>query len=462
MSALAHTLTEIGWRAIGGKDMPQPLGFTGAGGLPSAFPVTDFASASVATAGLAIAELIGGDGGSAPSVTVDRRLTSFWFFASIRPLGWALPPLWDPIAGDYETRDGWIRLHTNAPHHRAAAQKVLGPHAEKDAMARAVREWRGEDLEAAIVATGGCAAQMRTTEEWRRHPQGAAVAHEPLVHLAWTTAPAWQWAPKRARPLEGLRILDLTRILAGPVASRLLAGFGADVLRIDPPDWDEPVVAPEVTLGKSCARLDLHEAKDRAIFESLLANADILLHGYRPDALEKLGLGAARRREISPGLIDVSLCAYGWSGPWALRRGFDSLVQMSSGIAQTGMEWRKAKKPFPLPVQALDHATGYLMAAAAIRGVTERRATGRALQARLSLARTAQFLFEQEIGQERDHVEPPLAAETQDDRDQAIETTDWGEAHRLKPPLVIDGAPIFWLQPAHKLGSNEAKWGGRK
>jgi crotonobetainyl-CoA:carnitine CoA-transferase CaiB-like acyl-CoA transferase len=453
MSALAHKLTQIAWHAVGGAESP-PVDFDSAGGLTSAFPVTDFASASVATAGLAIAELIGSAGGSAPSATIDRRLASFWFYASIRPLGWALPPVWDPIAGDYETQDGWIRLHTNAPHHRAAAQSVLGPHDDKDAMARAVRTWRGEDLEAAIVAAGGCAAQMRATEEWRQHAQGAAVANEPLVHLAWSSATAKDWTPDRARPLEGLRVLDLTRILAGPVASRFLAGFGADVLRIDPIEWDEPVAAPEVTLGKSCARLDLHDANDRAIFESLLTEADIVLHGYRPDALERLGLGAARRREIAPDLIDVSLCAYGWSGPWALRRGFDSLVQMSSGIAHTGMEWRKAQKPFPLPVQALDHATGYLVAAAAIRGVTERHMSGRALQARLSLARTAQFLFEQELG----HTEPPLANETLADRDQKIETTDWGEAQRIKPPLVIEGAPVYWSKPARKLGSSEAKW----
>jgi hypothetical protein len=454
MSALAHKLTEIGWRAIGGTDVPQPVDFVSSGALASAFPVTDFASATVATAGLAIADLIGSSGGSQPSVTIDRRLVSFWFFASLRPIGWALPPIWDPIAGDYETQDGWIKLHTNAPHHRRAAQRVLGPHSDKDAMAQAVRAWRGEDLETAIVAAGGCAAEMRTTAQWRLHPQGAAVAREPLVHIAWHAATARDWAPNRARPLEGLRVLDLTRILAGPVASRFLAGFGAEVLRIDPIDWDEPVVAPEVTLGKSCARLDLRDAKDRAIFESLLAGADILLHGYRPDALEKLGLGAARRREIAPALIDVSLCAYGWSGPWALRRGFDSLVQMSSGIAQTGMDWRKANKPVPLPVQALDHATGYLMAAAAVRGVTERHAHGRALEARLSLARTAQFLFEQASG----HSEPPLAKETQDDRHPAIEQTDWGEAQRIKPPLVIGGAPIFWAKPARKLGSSAATW----
>jgi hypothetical protein len=135
-------------------------------------------------------------------------------------------------------------------------------------------------------------------------------------------------------------------VLADPVASRFLAAYGANVLRIDPPGWEEPGVVPEVTLGKRCARLDLRRAEDRATFEALLSEADILLHGYRPSALDRLGFDSGTRCGLSPGLIAVCLCAYGWSGPWAARRGFDSLVQMSTGIADAGMRWRNADKPF--------------------------------------------------------------------------------------------------------------------
>jgi CoA-transferase family III len=456
MTETARSLAEIALAAIGGRPaQAQSVDFVAAGSLPSAFPVTDFAAATIATAGLAIAELLAQLDGHAPRVTVDRRLASFWFYASIRPIGWALPPVWDLIAGDYQAQDGWIRLHTNAPHHRAAAERVLGAHSDKDSMARTLTQWKKQDLESAIVAAGGCAAEMRSTAEWLAHPQGRAVAEEPLAHVETHQASApCGWAPSRQRPLQGLRVLDLTRVLAGPIASRFLAGFGAEVLRIDPPGWDEANIAPEVTLGKRCARLDLRQAKDRATFEELLARADIILHGYRPGALDHLGYGAEKRREFSPGLVDVCLCAYGWSGPWATRRGFDSLVQMSTGIAETGMRRRRDDKPVPLPVQALDHGTGYLMAAAAVRGITERLANGRSLVARLSLARTAKFLFDNLAEKE----EALLAKETADDREAAIEETDWGRAQRISAPLSVEGAPMHWDNPARGLGSSPAHW----
>ncbi len=180
--------------------------------------------------------------------------------------------------------------------------------------------------------------------------------------------------------------------MPAPIAGRFLAAYGAQVLRIDPPDWEEPGVVPEVTLGKRCAGLDLTQQGDRETFERLLGEADIVLHGYRAGALDGLGYDEEARRRINPNLIDVSLNAYGWTGPWKDRRGFDSLVQMSSGIAHQGMIWSGKDKPTPLPVQALDHATGYLMAAAAITGLTGRLLVGSTMTAKLSLARTAHLL----------------------------------------------------------------------
>ncbi|WP_111421550.1 CoA transferase, partial [Rhodoplanes roseus] len=383
------------WTALGGD--PARLSgvrVTGPGDLPSCFRVTDLASAAVGAASLAIAERIGITTGTTPAVTVDRRLSSLWFGTSIVPEGWALPPAWDPIAGDYATADGWIRLHTNAAHHRVAALAVLGVPADRDLVAAAVRSWRADALETAVVGQGGCAATMRTVADWAVHPQGRAVAAEPLVDVVPTDFGTPDRPCDPARPLAGLRVLDLTRILAGPVATRFLAGFGADVLRIDPPGWDEPSLAPEVTLGKRCARLDLHSREGRDRLLALLADADVLVHGYRPDALDRIGLGADVRRAARPGLVDVSLDAYGWTGPWAGRRGFDSLVQVSCGIAAEGLRRFGRDRPTPLPVQALDHATGWLMAAAVVRGLTARAATGRGCRARLSLARTAMLLVE--------------------------------------------------------------------
>ncbi|MGZ0786128.1 CoA transferase [Pseudomonas saponiphila] len=435
---------------------PASVRQTGQGSLPSAFAVTDLACASIATAGQALAELLYSQTGRQPQVSVDRRLASFWFAASIRPQGWSLPSPWDPIAGDYPSRDGWIRLHTNAPHHRAAAERVLGAVNGRDAMAARVASWDALELEQAIVDQGGCAAQMRSWAQWQLHPQGQAVNAEPLVHwLPHSGSRPNTWSGSSTRPLAGLKVLDLTRVLAGPVASRLLAGLGAEVLRIDPPGWNEPALEPEVTLGKRCARLDLHDLQQRAVFEGLLAEADLLLHGYRADALEHLGYDAEARQRIAPGLIEVSLNAYGWSGPWRDRRGFDSLVQMSAGIAAAGMDWKAADKPLPLPVQALDHATGYLMAASALRALNLSLNGGQGTSARLSLARTAKLLVEhcRSTGDEM-----PLRAEDDDDLGLVQEQTPWGPARRLRVPLHVTGTPVQWDCPASPLGAHRPQW----
>jgi hypothetical protein len=450
------TLLTEWWTALGGsaEELPQ-VDFSGEGALPSAFAVTDFAAGAVGVAAAAIAELIAKCCNGHAQATVDRRLASMWFGFSIRPQGWELPPAWDAVAGDYATKDGWIRLHTNAPHHRKIALSVLHAPEERSAVATAVSHWRAEELENAIVQFRGCAAAMRSIDEWRTHPQGMAVAAEPLVHReVFRRNAVATWPFDAARPLAGIRVLDLTRVLAGPVATRFLAGFGADVLRIDPPDWDEPSLAPEVTLGKRCAKLDLRTRDGMATFEKLLAEADVLVHGYRPGALESLGLDAERRRSIRPQLIDVSLDAYGFDGPWHGRRGFDSLVQMSCGIADAGMRRFEKPRPFPLPVQALDQATGYLLAAAVIRSITTRLESGAATTARTSLARVAHEL----VGMPPPDTDDELAPEGPADLSDEAEGTEWGAARRLRAPLTIEGTPMHWNEAPSSLGSSPPEW----
>jgi crotonobetainyl-CoA:carnitine CoA-transferase CaiB-like acyl-CoA transferase len=249
-----------------------------------------------------------------------------------------------------------------------------------------------------------------------------------------------------------VRVLDLTRVLAGPVATRFLALLGADVLRIDPPGWDESII-PEVTLGKRTTRLDLTLSVDRASFTELLATTDVIVHGYRPVALERLGFGEHERQQIRPGLIDVSLDAYGWSGPLAGRRGFDSLVQMSTGIAHAGMVDTGADRPVPLPVQALDHATGYLLAAATLSALTHRRDTGTGRSARLSLARTAHLLMP--YRGEGNHS--PFPVLTDDDFEPHQEVTSWGPANRLRQPVRIEGIELH-AGPARDLGLDPPQW----
>ncbi|WP_323794913.1 CoA transferase [Nisaea sp.] len=433
---------------------------TGVGALPSAYAVTDLAAASFAAAGQAIADLIAARHDTAPAVDVDRRLASFWYKSSLRPDGWDLPAQWDAVAGDYATKDGWIRLHTNAPHHRKAALSVLSvpdsSKTERADVAKAVAEWNAAELEDAVVAAGGCAGELRSSAAWAAHPQGKAVASEPLLyHEAFSGPSPANWAINHARPLGGIRVLDLTRVLAGPTATRFLAGYGADVLRIDPPTdlWVE-ALAEEMTLGKRSAVLDLRKEADRQRLQELIAEADVMVHGYRGDALEGLGLGASVRRSLNPGLVDVALCAYGWTGPWAGRRGFDSIVQMSSGIAETGMRHYGKDKPTPLPVQALDYATGFIVAAAAVSGLAERIRSGDGSHFRTSLARTAVLLE----SQKKSADEPEFAPETKADLAPDIEETHWGPARRLASAVTIAGVPVSWDIPAGPIGTAKPVW----
>lgn len=415
------------------------------GRYSSCFPVSPLAVATVTAAAREMARFTG-----AQSIEINRRLASKWFDMSIRPVGWEMLPTWDTVAGDYKTRDGWIKLHTNAANHREAALSVLQCTATKEAVAEAVFDWMKDDLETAIVGAGGCAAAMRTNEDWMAHPQGQAVLEEPLI--AW---PEGEPGTGATGSLNGVRVLDLTRILAGPIATRLLAGFGAQVLRIDPPGWEEPSLEPEVTLGKRCAELDLHDPGGRSTFENLLKNADVLVHGYRPGALDALGYGEAARRKIAPKLVDVSLCAYGWSGPWSMRRGYDSLVQMSCGIAAEGMRRKRSDKPFPLPVQALDHATGYLIAASVLRGLSSRQANGKGLSARLSLARTAGLLVKDGA---HSFNEDSLKPETEMDLCTSTEETVWGPARRIKFPIKLNGDVPHWPFHAGTLKRHDPVW----
>ena len=450
------------WRDLGGRaDALRPQRVTGEGAWPSCFDVTGMAVDSWALVGQALAQWMQAHGVSPDEVVVDQRLASRWFASSCEPQGWTMPPLWDAVAGDYPCADGWVRLHTNAEAHRRAALAVLREPAERDAVARAVRDWSADELAEAVTAAGGCAAAMRSALDWSAHPQGRAVLREPLLdaqalHGPSRSAPA---VPRREgfdgrAPLRGVRVLDLTRILAGPTATRCLAGWGAQVLRLDPPGWEEPAVAPDVLLGKRSARLDLATDEGRQTFEGLLSQADVLVHGLRPGALDGLGWSQARLRAVRPDLVEVCLCAYGWTGPWAGRRGFDSLVQMACGIADAGMHAFGRGQPTPLPVQALDMAAGYLMAAAAVRGLTVRHETGAGWRARCSLARTAEWL--------RQRPAPPAGAAWQPDHPQdwqpEPEVTSWGPVRRLRAPLQVGAARMHWALPARAMGWAEPVW----
>lgn len=423
--------------------------------LHSCFAVTDLAVASIAAVGCAMGDFLQSVAqiDSEPP-GVDRRLASMWFAQSLYPIGWPLPPVWDAIAGIYQCSDGWIRLHTNLAHHRQAALQVIGTKAVRDDVQQALLNWKKDALESAIVEKGGVAAAMRSNAQWQNHPHGSCLKDEPLVDWHGTSGRSKAWKGTPQRPLKGLKVLDMTRVLAGPVATRTLAGLGANVLRIDPPNWQEDNVVPDIMLGKRSGFLDLGKPHGMKILSDLITEADVFVHGYRADALDGLGFTKEYRELLNPELVEVSLNAYGWSGPWANRRGFDSLVQMSSGIAEAGMQWVKSQHPTPLPVQALDHATGYLMAAAVIKALELAITHGEYNRARLSLAKTAELL--KAFAQcECEQLDPTF---TPDDANEVVEHTPWGRANRLKSPLKMSNVKLHWKRPASELGAYPLNW----
>jgi hypothetical protein len=363
--------------------------------LPSVFDVTGLATAAVGVATLAVAELQAVRTAreiEPVSVTTRAASASFRCETLFAPQGWELPPVWDPIAGDYQGTDGWIRLHTNYAHHRRAVLRACGlDEADRKTLPASVASFEVDELEARVVEEGGAAAAMRTRELWMEHPQGAATAGSVPIELLPRPNVNGGSLPPAATPLGGVRVLDLTRVIAGPFATRFLAAWGAEVLRVDPPGFEEvAAIVPESTAGKHCAFLDLSEPDGRARLVDLVRQSDVLVHGYRPGALDGLGLDHHALLEANPDLIVSQHDAYGWTGPWAGRRGFDSLVQMSCGIAAaTGTD-----RPRPLPAQALDHTTAMLIAAAVCRALTMRACSSVSSDIRGSLIGVANLLYD--------------------------------------------------------------------
>jgi hypothetical protein len=303
--------------------------------------------------------------------------------------------LFDPLSRFYRTAHGWLRLHANYAWHRERALRVLDCEARPAAVKEAVRGWSGAELEDALALAGAVGYAVRSRSQWQVHPQGRAVSALPLLSSAESPGPGR--SAGAGSGASGVRVLDLTRVIAGPVATRTLAAWGADVLRLDSPHLPEMAASALDTLpGKRSALLDFSEPAGQARLERLLSEADVLVQGYRPGALDRYGLSPDDLILRHPHLSVVTLSAWGVSGPWAGRRGFDSLVQCPTGIAHAeGTDGR----PGALPAQALDPATGYLAAAAALLSLAGVQRGEPPRSVRLSLTQTAHWLMAPGTGQ---------------------------------------------------------------
>jgi hypothetical protein len=424
--------------------------------LPSRLPVREAALSTVTTALLAAAAFGEERGGSAPlTVTLDAGHVA----AAVRSERYvrrdgvpAASGSFAPLSRFWSTADGWLRTHANYPWHRDALVRALGAGDELEAVAGAIRELPGQQAEAAIVGAGGIAAVVRAEGEWREHPQGRAVAGRRLVERSSIPGAEPRVRAAGDRPAEGLRVLDLTRVIAGPVCTRFLGALGADVLRLDPPHRLEPEGTWDTVLGKRSAVLDARTREGLDRLHALLDEADVLVHGYRPGALDAFGLTPAELAERHPGLAVVSLSAWGPTGPWGTRRGFDSIVQAASGIAVVeGDEGR----PGALPCQLLDHGTGYLAVAAVLEALTAQAREGGTQVRELALARTAQWL----LGQPRPEPAGPLPADVEevDAWLRPVESPQ-GRLDVVAPVGTFDGRPLAWPHRVGGYAAAEPAW----
>ena len=449
------------WRLAGLPD--EALAFSDLTGadpvFPSSFAVATAAQSTIAAAALAACELGHVRGTPRQRVAVDA------VHAACECLGWfsidgRVPDAWDQISGLYRARDGWVRVHANFPHHRDGALRLLGldpSTADRAAAEQAMLSWNALDFEDAAAQAGMVASAARTFAQWDATGQGEAVAAQPLVTITRVgEAPPRELPALSAdqRPLEGLRVLDLTRILAGPVGGRALAAYGADVMLVNSPHLPNIEAIADTSRGKRSAHIDLRTAEGAATLRGLLASAHVFVQGYRPGGLQSLGFDADDIARLRPGIVQVSLSAYGDGGPWQHRRGFDSLVQTAMGFNLAEAEAAgQPEKPRPLPMQILDEATGYLIAFGAAAASIRQQREGGSWHVQVALARTGHWL--RQLGRvhggfsvDRHSLEPYLESVP----------SGFGMLRGVRHSAKLSRTPAAWIRPSEPPGTSLPRW----
>ncbi len=442
-----------------GVELPLPDELSIRGSDPvfrTSYRVGSAGAAALAALGLAAARLWQRRGGRAQKIAVgvaaaaaSLRSTAYLKIDGKRP-----PEMWDPLSGFYPVQDGWIRFHCNFPVHRDAAFGVLGVAPGRAAGEAASRGWAGEALEDAIHAAGGCAGFVRSAEEWGRHPQAQAMAAQPLLDIRRIGDAPPEPLPVAARPLSGVRVLDLTRVLAGPTCARSLAEHGADVLKISAAHLaDSGAVELDTGLGKLSARLDLRGEEGVRTLRALAREADVFSQSYRPGALAARGFSPEALARLRPGIVCASLSAWGASGPWRERRGFDSIVQSVSGMAQASAG--EDGKPRLLPVSAIDYVSGYLMAFGTLVALERRAREGGSWLVRVALARVGKWITD--LGAVAPGAANELTPEALNDLLTETDAPD-GRITHLRPVLQMSETSPRWERPPVPLGYHRAQW----
>ncbi|MDB5399528.1 MAG: L-carnitine dehydratase/bile acid-inducible protein [Rhodopila sp.] len=437
--------------------------------LPTPFRIGVAGAATLAATGLAVADLWEQRTGRRQSVAVDVRQAT----ASLRSAHYLkvgdghVSAGRNPIMGVYPTKDGrWSYIHANFPNHRAVALKVLGCEENRESVTRAVATWNALDLEEAIIANKGAGGMVRSRAEWADHPQAAAIAALPLMEIIRIGDSAPEPLPPGNRPLSGIRVVDVTRVLAGPTCARTLAEHGADVLKISAAHLPNLGYQEfDTGHGKLSTHLDLREQQNVDTLRDLVRQADVFSQGYRPGTLGARGLSPEELTEIRPGLVYVSLCAFGHTGPWASRRGFDTVVQTVSGITARQAEVVPGKTPGPqfYPVSAIDYCTGYLMATGTMIALQRRAEQGGSWLVRISLAQVGKWIVD--LGEVPAAALTNIPAEfTNEELDRWSMTTETpsGQLRHLRPAVQLSETPPHWSRPSVPLGYHPPVWPPRE
>lgn len=436
--------------------------------LPTPFRISETAAAALAATGLAVADLWELRTGQRQEIAVDLRQAT----ASLRSGHYLkmekaeVSHERNPVMGMYPAKNGrWSYIHANFPNHRAAALKVLGVPEDKEAVRQAVAKWDALELEEAIIAAKGAGGMVRSMAEWAQHPQAGAIASLPLLEIVKIGDAPVEKLPAGDRPLSGVRVLDLTRVLAGPTCARTLAEHGADVLKITGPHLPNLGYQEfDTTHGKLSAHLDLRQPNDLATLKDLVREADVFSQGYRPGTLGNRGLSPEELARLRPGLVYVSLCAFSHVGPWASRRGFDTVVQNVSGITQRQGELFPGKEPGPqfYPVSAIDYLTGYLMAFGAMVALARRAREGGSWLVRISLAQTGRWLVGRGQVPEVELKDVPKEFTAAEIERWSIETdTPAGRLKHLKPTVQLSETAPCWARPSVPNGYHQPAWPAR-
>ncbi len=462
-NALRSILPNVGLPA----DRAGSVAFTGGTDpiLPTPFRIGVAGAATLAATGLAAADLWETRTGRTQDVGVDvRRATASLRSGTYMKLGdGELSSARNSIMGVYPAKNGrWSYIHANFPNHRAAALKVLGVPEDRGEVARAVATWDARDLEEAIIAAKGAGGMVRTMAEWRDHPQAAAIAALPLLEVIRIGDSPVEPLPQGNRPLSGIRVLDLTRVLAGPTCARTLAEHGAEVMKITAAhlpnlgyqEWD-------TGHGKLSAQLDLREPQNVETLKDLIRHADVFSQGYRPGTLSGRGLSPEELAALRPGIVYVSLCAFGHAGPWASRRGFDTVVQTVSGMTTRQAEVVPGKTSGPqfYPVSAIDYCTGYLMAFGTMVALNRRAHEGGSWLVRISLAQVGKWIVDLgEIPAANLKDAPEEFSPEELHRWSIVSQTPSGPLRHLGPVVQLSETPPFWARPSVPLGHHPPVW----